>query len=267
MITPLVGNRHVWEKQQSKNWNRPRFTRSRRPLLLALCTVAFFLCWYHSTLTPSGHTFHQHIPNPNELDKRSIPGQDKIVIPKQPLPFLVASQEQLPNDNARLHKHEEYAQEEDEDHVHTHDIQVEEHQHLEHTDSDGNSLADTQDSDADKDEEEDNTPKQETSKDSERNEGSHVISPDLDSDIQKEAVISLNDQPVKENLETEPDEHLSLEEKASSLPEIVYRPFEDTVKDFVLEEWMDDWVAHASFNPAKWEKLQEPKIDFVYLCT
>jgi len=223
-------------------------------------------------LTPSGHTFHQHIPNPNELDKRSIPGQDKIVIPKQP--FLVASQEQLPIDNARLHTHEEYAQEEDEDHVHTHDIQVEEHQRLEHTDSDDNSLADTRnsdadtrDSDADKDEDEDNAPKQETSKDSERNEGSHVISPDLDSDIQNEGVISLSDQPVKENLETEPDEHLSLEEKASSLPEIVYRPFEDTVKDFVLEEWMDDWVAHASFNPAKRGKLQEPKIDFVYLCT
>ena len=97
--------------------------------------------------------------------------------------------------------------------------------------------------------------------------GPVAVQPNLDPDTEKAPLISSPDQPVKEKIiEAEPLDHLSLEEKADSLPEIVHIPFEDAVKDEVLHGWEDEWVAHASYDSKKWGKLVEPKIDFVYLC-
>jgi hypothetical protein len=97
--------------------------------------------------------------------------------------------------------------------------------------------------------------------------GPVAVQANLDPETEKAPLISSPDQPVKEKIiEAEPLDHLSLEEKADSLPEIVHIPFEDAVKDEVLHGWEDDWVAHASYDSKKWGKLDEPKIDFVYLC-
>lgn len=88
----------------------------------------------------------------------------------------------------------------------------------------------------------------------------------LDPETNKEPVIAAASQPKeKAALETEPEAHLSLEEKAQLLPEIVHIPFEDAVKDVTLDGWEDEWVAKARFDSKKWGKLKEPKIDFVYL--
>jgi len=94
-----------------------------------------------------------------------------------------------------------------------------------------------------------------------------VVQADLDTETQKSPLISSPDQPVKERIiETESEAHLSLEEKADSLPDLVHFPFEDVVKDDVLQGWEDSWVAHASYDVQTWGRLSEPKIDFVYLC-
>jgi hypothetical protein len=88
----------------------------------------------------------------------------------------------------------------------------------------------------------------------------------LDPETNKEPVITSDGQP-KENaaLETEPQAHLSLEEKADLLPEIVHIPFDDAVRDVTLDGWEDEWVAKGRFDNKKWGNLKEPKIDFVYL--
>ncbi|KIW12645.1 hypothetical protein PV08_09923 [Exophiala spinifera] len=96
--------------------------------------------------------------------------------------------------------------------------------------------------------------------------GPVAVQANLDPETEKEPLISSPDQPMKEKvIEAEPLDHLTLEEKADSLPEIVHIPFEIAVKDEVLQGWEDDWVAHGSYDPSKWGKLEEPKIDFVYL--
>lgn len=98
--------------------------------------------------------------------------------------------------------------------------------------------------------------------------GPVAVQANLDPETEKAPLISSPDQPVKEKvIEAEPLDHLTLEEKADSLPEVVHIPFEDAVRDEVLQGWEDDWVAHGSYDPSKWGKLEEPKIDFVYLCT
>lgn len=55
----------------------------------------------------------------------------------------------------------------------------------------------------------------------------------------------------------------SIKEKADELPDLLYVPFEHSVRDVELEGWEDDWVAHARFTGPQ---LEEPKIDFVYNC-
>jgi hypothetical protein len=55
----------------------------------------------------------------------------------------------------------------------------------------------------------------------------------------------------------------SLKERADEMPDMILVPFEEAVKDVVLEGWEDDWIAAARFTGPK---LQEPKIDFVYNC-
>lgn len=93
------------------------------------------------------------------------------------------------------------------------------------------------------------------------------VQANLDPDTEKTPLFSSPDQPVKKKvIEAEPIDHLTLEEKGDSLPEIIHIPFEDAIKDDVLQGWEDQWVAHASYDAKKWGKLDEIKIDFVYLC-
>ena len=90
----------------------------------------------------------------------------------------------------------------------------------------------------------------------------------LDPETQIKPLIASPDQPAKEKIiETEPESHLTLEEKADNLPEIIHIPFEEAVKVVTLDGWEDDWIAHASYEPKTWGSLKEPKVDFVYLCT
>jgi hypothetical protein len=72
-------------------------------------------------------------------------------------------------------------------------------------------------------------------------------------------------EPNTKQVEKEPAPYLSLEEKADSLPEILYIPLEDVVAEMYLAGWEDEWLADAFFEVKKWGILEEPKIDFVYL--
>lgn len=55
----------------------------------------------------------------------------------------------------------------------------------------------------------------------------------------------------------------ALQEKADTLPDILFVPFEQAVEDIELMGWEDLWVAEARYNGPK---LLEPQIDFVYNC-
>ena len=91
------------------------------------------------------------------------------------------------------------------------------------------------------------------------------VEANLNSDHAKEPVLSAPDTNDKQKvIEAEPEEHLVLEETAESLPEILHFPFEETVKDQVLEGWEDRWLSTGKFDNTQWS-LKEPKIDFVYL--
>lgn len=57
-----------------------------------------------------------------------------------------------------------------------------------------------------------------------------------------------------------------LEEKAEALPDIIHTPLEESTSDVILQGWEDDWYANAVLDVAKWGKIEEPKIDFVYTC-
>lgn len=56
-----------------------------------------------------------------------------------------------------------------------------------------------------------------------------------------------------------------VKDKAETLPDIIYVPFEESTADVTLSGWEDRWFSDAEFiheNGA----LQEPKIDIVYTC-
>ncbi|ETN45742.1 uncharacterized protein HMPREF1541_09575 [Cyphellophora europaea CBS 101466] len=63
----------------------------------------------------------------------------------------------------------------------------------------------------------------------------------------------------------ESEQHLSLESRAESLPDFIYVPFEEAVRDEKLAGWEDEWIGHGILDTAKSGGLTEPKIDFVYL--
>ena len=97
--------------------------------------------------------------------------------------------------------------------------------------------------------------------------GPKEAGPNLDPETEMGAKISSDELPKEQKqLETESVEHLSLEEKAGALPDIIHRPLEESVKAMKLQGWEDEWVASATFNRRRWGTLEEPKIDFVYLC-
>jgi hypothetical protein len=51
-----------------------------------------------------------------------------------------------------------------------------------------------------------------------------------------------------------------------NLPDLIHVPFEQAVADVRLTGWEDQWFSQATYDVSKWGKLEEPKIDFVYLC-
>jgi hypothetical protein len=53
---------------------------------------------------------------------------------------------------------------------------------------------------------------------------------------------------------------------ADELPDFVHIPLHMAVEDEVLENWEEDWFAHANFDATQHGKVAEPKIDFVYTC-
>jgi hypothetical protein len=53
---------------------------------------------------------------------------------------------------------------------------------------------------------------------------------------------------------------------ADELPDFVHIPLHMAVEDEVLENWEEDWFAHANFDAAQHGKVREPRIDFVYTC-
>ncbi|KAI9761305.1 MAG: hypothetical protein M4579_001095 [Chaenotheca gracillima] len=60
------------------------------------------------------------------------------------------------------------------------------------------------------------------------------------------------------------EEFVELNDKAEFLPDIIHIPFEEAVSEETLEGWEDEWLADGVFDPQKWGRLKEPKIDFVY---
>lgn len=60
------------------------------------------------------------------------------------------------------------------------------------------------------------------------------------------------------------DQCEQVKDRADTLPDMLLIPFEQSVKDVVLQGWEDNWIAKAEYTGPK---LQEPKIDFVYNCT
>jgi hypothetical protein len=73
-------------------------------------------------------------------------------------------------------------------------------------------------------------------------------------------------EPLVEDESNESKQHLSLEQRAESLPEYVWVPFEEAVKNEVIHGWEDEWVSTGTYDHEQWGKLEEPKVDFVYLC-
>ena len=59
---------------------------------------------------------------------------------------------------------------------------------------------------------------------------------------------------------------VSVDERAKSLPDFVFVPFEDAIQGIELEGWEDRWISDAEYDVEKHGHLVEPKIDFVYLC-
>jgi hypothetical protein len=62
------------------------------------------------------------------------------------------------------------------------------------------------------------------------------------------------------------DHSLSPVDRAPLLPAIVFIPFEDAVADETLEGWEDDWFSEVNYDESQSGLLQEPSIDFIYLC-
>jgi len=84
-------------------------------------------------------------------------------------------------------------------------------------------------------------------------------------DEAKELESSLKRLPLRSENYTFPhwSECFAIKERADSLPDMIFVPFEESVSDIVLGGWEDDWVANAQYVGPK---LEEPKIDFVYNC-
>jgi hypothetical protein len=93
------------------------------------------------------------------------------------------------------------------------------------------------------------------------------VDPEWDPRPHKTAFVRPTDHPTKDGaIEAQPEEHLFLEQKPRRLPEVVHIPLEDAVKSHKLQGWEDGWVTYGTYDSEVWGKIDEPKIDFVYLC-
>lgn len=89
----------------------------------------------------------------------------------------------------------------------------------------------------------------------------------MDSSQVRLSIISSPDAPVVERpFEQESTDHLSLEDLAEHLPDLVHVPFEDVIEDEQLAGWEDQWISSATYNSEVNGPLTESKIDFIYLC-
>ncbi|KAH0334439.1 hypothetical protein KCU81_g9479, partial [Aureobasidium melanogenum] len=62
----------------------------------------------------------------------------------------------------------------------------------------------------------------------------------------------------------EPSNFGKLDRLADELPDFVHIPLHMAVEDETLDDWEEDWFAHAQYDATTHGKLKEPKIDFVY---
>ncbi|EXJ88108.1 hypothetical protein A1O1_05036 [Capronia coronata CBS 617.96] len=270
MSTLPFDNRR-WERKNSQSWRKPRIAaqRSRRPLFFIVATIICFIVWHHShstSLSPHRQTFVQQEPDPfSSRDRRSVqddsdwsPAQEQVIDPGFQTNLIKEERPQLAEGTV--------VTDEDGETQFADNVVIRQQsnrgQHGDGLPSGPEVLLIPGDGSEDVGME----PQFADVPTDRLHKGPVAVQANLDPETEKAALISSPDQPVKEKIiEAEPIDHLSLEEKADSLPEIVHIPFEDAVKDEVLHGWEDDWVAHASYDVKKWGKLAEPKIDFVYL--
>lgn len=282
-------------RPSSDNWKfTQRLGRSRRPLFLALCCVIGLVYWHNSTSTTSirGIPITQqqstHAEIPHVQWRESI--EEQIKLQQSPKESHIIDGETIavgPADHAPIQETAEgnsgkqqaeiapldadkiVPNQRDPHYYHSHDDEDPSEEALAKQDA---PVKNPKKVELDDEERDSNVAKQEGKYNdaAERMEdlpkAPVVVQAELDPQNEQAAKLSSPDQPAKERvIETESNEHLTLEETADSLPEIVHFTFEDMVKDMVLEGWEDDWIAHAKFDAQKWGKLEEPKIDFVYL--
>ncbi len=283
-------NDRDWDRTKSKSWKVTRLGRLRRPLLLAVCCVLVIL-WHQS-----GSSQRSKSPTVGHKESLSHRSAQQTVPKISPAAELVSTEI---TEKQRLQEtkwREDHLKEDQIQEIRT----IEKHLQDSHR---GSAYESTQSHEGQEEETEDVIPGemeaiekhlqeehaehrqvellQEASQIHNEplsslqrpdvggtgdNEASIPLVPQLDPQTESEPVISSDQQTEKTIIETESQEHLSLEDKAALLPEIVHITFEDAVRDVVLEGWEDEWVADAAFDTKRWGKLQEPKIDFVYLC-
>jgi Stealth protein CR2, conserved region 2/Stealth protein CR1, conserved region 1 len=273
------------------SWRPTRLGRLRRPLFLAFCVICFVV-WHHSR-SAQLPILSQNV----SLDRSSLRSSEHGTPPKANIPHSVtnAQQRDAEEDRRREIRQQEAHLEADR----LLEIQTIERHLKEHHQIPGYKPSEADDSDALETDEDRRLEEQKIQKHLEKEErrqsemlhqaddpaneaqqpvpqtapqGSGnaptltVIEAELDPETHKEPVISSPDQPQEPVIiEAEPQAHLSLEEKADLLPEIMHIPFEEVVRNVTLDGWEDEWVANAVFDSKKWGKLEEPKIDFVYL--
>ncbi|KAL2437062.1 hypothetical protein ABEF94_016065 [Exophiala dermatitidis] len=270
MSTLPFDNRRC-QRKNSQSWRKSRIAaqRSRRPLFFIVASIICFVFWHHSqssSISPRRHTFVQRDPDPHTSpDRRSaqeepdwLKPQEKVIDPGFRTDVTTEENPQV-HDNPSVEDHTGEQRLQDNTVV----------RQPANRGQPGNGLPSGPEVlliPGDGSEDVALAPQFVEVPTDRLQKGPVAVPANLDPQTEKEPLISSPDQPPREKIiESEPVDHLSLEEKADNLPEIVHIPFEDAVKDEVLQGWEDDWVAHASYDAKKWGRLAEPKIDFVYL--
>lgn len=260
-------------------------SRSRRPILLAVCAVAMICLWQYRS---PGYVHHEHsLSISSTLDRRSQRynnigsseqgsvgriavkdtshrrGAEDILLAEDDLHgarYIAPKEDSLHDDHPEdqydemMAAHESYERDE---HI------------LEQKATDKKDALAEEDTSTDKakETEEEHNPDNILDTPGEVFLGETVKAPQGQKNG-KEGVIAsprMNPKPDTKPIEKEPEGQLSLEGKGDTLPEVIHIPLEDAVAETKLAGWEDEWVAHASFDVKKWGFLEEPKIDFVYL--
>ncbi|KXS93473.1 hypothetical protein AC579_7085 [Pseudocercospora musae] len=60
------------------------------------------------------------------------------------------------------------------------------------------------------------------------------------------------------------EKYTALVDQAYGLPDLVYIPLEEAVKDDVLHGWEAEWLVNVTYDAQRWGLFREPRIDFVY---